>query len=270
MLSKYEKPIIVVIAIFQENDMLKSERHQAILTLLDEHTYLSMIELADKLHVSDMTIRRDITELNTQKKLIKLYGGAQRIDTQTPELSTNEKNQTNIAQKKHIGKLMNRLIPDQATIYLGAGTTILYALSEIRKKDLVIVTSSLLVLNYVKTHTNYRVLLTGGEFYEKTEEFLGEVAIRAFDNLNIDIAFASTNGIVNNNVTTARFDEGAVQYTAFSKAKTTCIVADTSKLGTSDIYTFTDLSDHDYLLTDETLTDEQRKHYEQYVRVLSE
>lgn len=114
------------------------------------------------------------------------------------------------------------------------------------------------------------MLLSSSEFYEKIEKFICEIVIRAFDNLNIDIAFASTNGIVDNNVTTARFDEGAVRNTAFSKAKTTCIFADTSKLGTSDIYTFTHISDHDYLLTDETLTDEQRKHYEQYVRVLSE
>lgn len=249
--------------------MLKFERHEEILRLLQIHSYLSMTELARLLNVSNMTIRRDISELYKQSKLIKLYGGAQKISLLNQELSTNEKNKTNIEQKQYIGKIMNRLIKDDSTIYLGPGTTILYALSELDKKNLVVVTSSLLVLNFLKQHTTYRVLLTGGEFYGKTEEFLGEIAIRAFDNINIDIAFASTNGIFDNNVTTARFDEGAVQNTAFSKAKTTCIVADSSKLGSSDIYTFTHLSDHDYLLTDKSCPIEQVRHFERYIKVLT-
>lgn len=47
--------------------MLKEERQQNILELLNEHTYLSIVDIAEKLSVSDMTIRRDITELSKQK-----------------------------------------------------------------------------------------------------------------------------------------------------------------------------------------------------------
>lgn len=74
---------------------------------------------------------------------------------------------------------MNSIIPDNSTIYVGAGTTILYALPFIQKKNLFVITNSLIAFNYLKNHTSYRILLTGGEFSPITEEFIGEVAERS-------------------------------------------------------------------------------------------
>ncbi|GAX47092.1 DeoR/GlpR family DNA-binding transcription regulator [Pseudolactococcus reticulitermitis] len=250
--------------------MLKQERQEEILELIHQHTYLSIVEIAQHLEVSEMTIRRDITELAQKNKLTKLYGGAQKLDLLDRELSTDEKIQTQVEQKKYIGKIINSLIKDNAIIFIGAGTTIYYALAEIQRKNLFIITNSLIAFMYLKENTDYRILLTGGEFSPTTEEFVGEVAIRAFDNLNIDIAFAATNGIFDNNVTTAQFDEGAVQNAAFAKSKLSCIVADSSKFGVSDVYTFTRLSDLDYLITDNQISDELFLHYSKYTMLLRE
>ncbi|MDH6364845.1 DeoR family lactose phosphotransferase system repressor [Enterococcus sp. PF1-24] len=250
--------------------MLKQERQQEILNLIQKYTYLAISEIATRLEVSEMTIRRDVTELAQQKKLTKLYGGAQKIELLDKELSTDEKIQTNVEQKKYIGKIMNALIQDHSTLFIGAGTTNFYALSELNKKGLFIITNSLIAFNYLKENTDYRILLTGGELSATTEEFIGEVAIRSFDNLNIDIAFAATNGIIDNNVTTAQFEEGAVQNAAFEKSKITCVVADSSKMGVSDIYTFRPLSEFDYLITDNQISQEVLKHYSQYTTVLKE
>ena len=46
--------------------MLKKERQEKILALVNQHDYLSIAEIAKTLDVSDMTIRRDITELANQ------------------------------------------------------------------------------------------------------------------------------------------------------------------------------------------------------------
>lgn len=250
--------------------MLKQERQEKLLDLLQQHTYLSIVEIASRLGVSEMTIRRDISELAEQRKLTKLYGGAQKLDILEKELSTGEKIYTNVEQKKYIGKIINNLIYDNAVIFVGAGTTIFYALAELKLKNLFVITNSLIAFNYLREHTNYRILLTGGEFSHTTEEFVGEVAVRSFDNLNIDFAFAATNGIFDNNVTTAHFDEGSVQNAAFAKAKETCIVADSSKFGVSDIYTFTRLDEHDYLITDNNISDELFEHYSNYIKILKE
>uniref|UniRef100_UPI0022E3BCF4 DeoR family transcriptional regulator n=2 Tax=Bacteria TaxID=2 RepID=UPI0022E3BCF4 len=57
--------------------MLKKERHNIIIELLEEEKFLLVKDIASKLNVSGMTIRRDINELANQDKVIKLYGGVQ-------------------------------------------------------------------------------------------------------------------------------------------------------------------------------------------------
>jgi DeoR family lactose phosphotransferase system repressor len=156
--------------------MLKKERQEKILDLLQMNDYLSIPEISSNLNVSDMTIRRDINELAEQSLLVKIYGGAQKLEKIEQELSTQEKIDTNVSEKKFIGKVMNSIISDNDTIYIGAGTTMLHALPEIKKANLFVITNSLLAFNYLIYNTDYRVLLSGGEFSRTTEEFYGEIA----------------------------------------------------------------------------------------------
>lgn len=81
-----------------------------------------------------MTVRRDIDELSKYKKLIRVYGGVEKLKSKGKELSTKEKIDQHIEEKKQIGKIMNSLIQEDTTIYLGAGTTIYYALPELKKR----------------------------------------------------------------------------------------------------------------------------------------
>ena len=147
--------------------MLKKERQEKILDLLHANDYLSIPEISSNLKVSDMTIRRDINELAEKSLLVKIYGGAQKLEKIEQELSTQEKIDTNVSEKKFIGKVMNSIISDNDTIYIGAGTTMLHALPEIKKANLFVITNSLLAFNYLIYNTDYRVLLTGGEFSRK-------------------------------------------------------------------------------------------------------
>lgn len=114
--------------------MLKKERQEKILALVNQHDYLSIAEIAKTLDVSDMTIRRDITELANQSLLVKIYGGAQKLEKSNTSFLLKEKIDTNVAEKKFIGKVMNSIISDNDTIYIGAGTTMLHALPELKKQ----------------------------------------------------------------------------------------------------------------------------------------
>ncbi|HFE9850368.1 TPA: DeoR/GlpR family DNA-binding transcription regulator [Enterococcus faecalis] len=250
--------------------MLKKERQERILDLLHKNDYLSIPEISSNLGVSDMTIRRDINELAEQSLLVKIYGGAQKLEKVEQELSTQEKIDTNVPEKRFIGKVMNSIISDNDTIYIGAGTTMLHALPEIKKANLFVITNSLLAFNYLIYNTDYRVLLAGGEFSRTTEEFYGEIAEKSFDNLNIDIAFASTNGVFDNNVTTANSIEGSIQRVAFAHSRKKCVVADSSKFNRSDVYTFYSLSDIDYLVTDYKLSNSLKEYYSTFVKILKE
>ena len=248
--------------------MLKEQRWDDILTIVQKNGFITIKDLSNNLNVSEMTIRRDVNYLAKENKVEKLRGGIKVLDESFPELSTQEKIIKNIDEKKYIGTIINSLIKDGDTVFLGPGTTILYGLEYIDKEDLTIVTNSLLVLLEMKK--KYRCILTGGEFFDKTEEFIGDIANRAFDNLNINISFIATNGVYNNNITTSKQFEGNVQNCAIDHSQINCLVLDSSKFNNADIYTFNTLSNLDYLITDWKISEEDFEKYSRFTTIVKE
>ncbi|MEQ2561517.1 DeoR/GlpR family DNA-binding transcription regulator, partial [Sutterella wadsworthensis] len=140
--------------------MLKKERHNIIIELLEEEKFLLVKDIASKLNVSGMTIRRDINELANQDKVIKLYGGVQIKENEDNfrVRTMYEKMKSNIEEKKKMGIIMNNLISDNSTIYLGAGTSMLFGAKELNKKNITIVTNSILSFNYLQENTEYKLV----------------------------------------------------------------------------------------------------------------
>lgn len=56
--------------------MKTNSRHDQIVSLLDEHSFLTVSELSRLCDVSEMTIRRDLEQLHAQKRIQRTYGGA--------------------------------------------------------------------------------------------------------------------------------------------------------------------------------------------------
>ena len=101
---------------------MKVPRQDAILELLGDTDSKSMttVELAEKLQVAPMTIRRDLTEMSKKRLLSRTYGGASLIIERT----TNEKAKIQREAKLEIGRQIALLVAPKSTVYLGAGTTI--------------------------------------------------------------------------------------------------------------------------------------------------
>ncbi len=56
--------------------MAKEHRLDEIVRVVDEHRYLTVAELSRLLQVSEMTIRRDLAQLDEEKRIHRTYGGA--------------------------------------------------------------------------------------------------------------------------------------------------------------------------------------------------
>ncbi|EFM82822.1 transcriptional regulator, DeoR family [Enterococcus faecalis TX4248] len=68
--------------------MLKEERLNAIVSLVDQKGAIKVTEIMERLNVSDMTVRRDLTELEAAGRLKRVHGGASSLNTYRPhELS---------------------------------------------------------------------------------------------------------------------------------------------------------------------------------------
>lgn len=252
--------------------MLKKERHTIILELLKEEKFLLVKDIASKLNVSGMTIRRDINELANKDKVIKLYGGVQIKENEDNfrVRTMYEKMKSNIEEKKKMGIIMNNLISDNSTIYLGAGTSMLFGAKELNKKNITIVTNSILSFNYLQENTEYKLVLVGGNYNPLIGEFDGDDSETFLNNINIDIAFAGTNGIYHNNVTTSNTSGGKIIRKAFENAKVKVIVADNTKFNKSDVYTFYKLEDIDIVITDDGIDKQVKDYYNKFTKIIEE
>jgi DeoR/GlpR family transcriptional regulator of sugar metabolism len=65
--------------------MAKEQRHDEIVRLVDEHGYLSVTDLSELLDVSDMTIRRDLAQLDEQERVNRTFGGAYSRAAEEPQ-----------------------------------------------------------------------------------------------------------------------------------------------------------------------------------------
>lgn len=66
--------------------MKTNSRHDHIVSLIDEHSFLTVSQLSQLCDVSEMTIRRDLEQLHAQKRIQRTYGGAVSLRNGTGEL----------------------------------------------------------------------------------------------------------------------------------------------------------------------------------------
>ena len=108
--------------------MLKKERLQWILEKINVKGVITVNDIIKELGVSDMTVRRDLDELDKEGLLIRIHGGAQSIDTPKVkpkyEKSNTEKQELQIEEKRAIAKFASTLIQEGETVFIGPGTTL--------------------------------------------------------------------------------------------------------------------------------------------------
>lgn len=246
---------------------MKINRKKEILNLLENSDVISYQELAQSLHVSTMTIRRDVSELEKENLVIKEHGGVRKVTFNTK--TTDEKRLLYPEEKDYIAQLAANLIEPNSVIYLSAGTTILALAKHLKNQHKHIITNSLFTFNWLNEHNFENILLTGGEFVSKTEEFHGEHAERLVKDFLIDYAFLATNGLVDDHLTAFSSFGGPLQSIAMNQSRKVYLLADHSKFGLNDSYIYGKLSQIDAIISDDKLDPETKKYYQQFTDIIN-
>lgn len=129
-------------------------------------------------------------------------------------------------------------------------------------------TNSLSVFNLLEAREGCDLYLVGGMYRRRTAAFVGPTAEDALRALGIDAAFIGANGILDGDVSTSNMDEGRIQQLAFSKADAHYLIADSSRIGKRDFYTFCRLDNLDAVVCEPGITAEDRVAIEEHTRVI--
>uniref|UniRef100_UPI00404846B4 DeoR/GlpR family DNA-binding transcription regulator n=1 Tax=Rheinheimera sp. TaxID=1869214 RepID=UPI00404846B4 len=170
------------------------QRRHLIVSQLQQQGELSVEQLAEQFHTSEVTIRKDLTVLEQAGLLLRRYGGAVPVPQDFVSDSSLEK----VSKRKlAIAKAAASLIKDHYRIIIDSGRTTAALLPELAtKRGLVVMTNSLAIANTLRELENEPTLLmTGGTWDPQSEAFQGQLAEQMLRNYDFDQLFIGADGI---------------------------------------------------------------------------
>jgi len=173
--------------------MLKKERQEFILREINLHNKVLTSDLCEAIQVSEDTIRRDLTELSEEGKVIKVHGGALSRSFHAAFQATGIYSHDN---KKVIAQKAVSLIRDGMFILTTGGTTI-QELAKALPEHLraTFFTGSLpAALEYIQ-HPGIEVIFIGDRISKTSRITVGGDAITKIRQINADICFLGINAI---------------------------------------------------------------------------
>ena len=108
------------------------ERREEILSLLRTQEKVTVHELSEHFHCSEVTIRTDLRELEAEGRLERTHGGAVPVREPFPSYRP-ENLYRNAAAKQQIAAAAYRMINDRETIILDDSSSSFYLALEIRR-----------------------------------------------------------------------------------------------------------------------------------------
>ncbi|PLR87755.1 MULTISPECIES: DeoR/GlpR family DNA-binding transcription regulator [Bacillus] len=237
------------------------ERKITILEALAREEKVQVRELANKLQVSDETIRRDLDRLEKEGILKKVYGGAVKTKINSWELPFDQKTTINIREKQAICRTAAQLVEDGDIIMIGNGTTPLEIVHHLaNKNDITLITHSIPVMLIAMEVFKGRMIFTGGEFEGNQKYTSGPLSERMLEMLKANKAFISAGGISTvNGITDYDISGSSISRKMIERADDVFILADHSKFGKTTFAYMCSLTDASMIITDKSCPEEWKK-----------
>lgn len=228
------------------------ERHARILAMLQQHGSIAVTQLADTFKVSEVTIRKDLSYLEQQKKLYRTHGSAILISPYIGDRHINEKEKKNVAEKQEIGKAAASLITRDDSIIIASGTSLTYFAREIQPKGkLTVITSSVPVTSILSQHSHVDVMQLGGITRNSSVSVVGPFAEQMLSNFNCSKLFLGVDGIdLDFGLTTTNMLEAQLNRVMMDTAQKVIVLADSTKFGRRGFSKICDLESVDRIITD--------------------
>ncbi|MBQ5585482.1 MAG: DeoR/GlpR transcriptional regulator [Selenomonadaceae bacterium] len=234
--------------------MLTEERYSAIMQTLSEKKAATVSQLAEKLGVSESTIRRDLIALDNAGRLCKVHGGATLNGnlylTQEDDVST--KQDQHSSEKDMIARYAAGLIEPEDFVFLDAGTTTFRLIDYLpvqQVADVAFVTNG--IQHAAKLAAmGLKVYLPGGRLKPVTQALVGTEAVQNLSCYNFTKGFFGANGISSTaGFSTPDFSESKVKTEAMQHCRKCFVLADSSKFKRIFPVTFARLPEAD-IITD--------------------
>ena len=234
---------------------LVDRRREELRGLIRRDGFLPVAEICRRQSVSEATARRDLVAIEASGHITRTHGGA-LADYNATFASLGERATRARTAKGRIAAAAARLIQDDSTVFLDAGTTVCaVARAILRRKNLThltVVTNSLPVATILGGDARIELHVLGGTFLHRQAVLFGEDSIRALVGWKFAAAFLGGEGITADGIANSHEQITAFQRAVLLKSAAPYFCIDASKLGRSTPYRVSGWDTRVRLITDAT------------------
>lgn len=233
--------------------MLKTERQKQIIDMLKRKGFISVDELCKMFGVANMTIRRDLDEMESRGLLVRSHGGAMLANTDVlVENPFGLRLKCNVEKKNAIASAAVGMLADGQKIFLGSGTTTYYMSQKIdNSKRLIVVTDAVNIAEELLSRPSVSVLQIGGEVKSNTCSVTGTIAESMIRKFRFRNSFIGVTGIGRDGqIYVGSVMQLGIYQAVIESSENITILADSSKIGVEDFVSVGVLSEKFSLITD--------------------
>jgi DeoR/GlpR family transcriptional regulator of sugar metabolism len=243
--------------------MKKSEaRHALVLEMLQLDKRLDVKTIADSLGVSIATVRRLLSQLEADGKVIRTHGGVCLAPHLGSDYSYYISSTHRSREKAVIGRAAAELVASGERLFLDSGTTVLEfaeALSlRVRSgavKNLVILTNSLALAEALARWC--RVMLVGGEVRIERRDVSGPITEDTLRQFHVTRAFLGADAIhIRSGFLTTDERTGKMNEIVLHNARHAYVLADSDKFNKDSFCQYATLGEVEAIYTDSGLSEE--------------
>ena len=227
---------------------------------------VTLAQAAESLGVSEMTIRRDLDELQERGAARRVRGGAMAMGPQTFA----QRRDAAARAKSRIAAKLTELVPVQGAIALDASSTVLRLCSALTvARDLIVLTNGPETFAVLQGLPGVTALLTGGRLDERTGSLVGPLACRAAEQMAVHTFFASAAATRPRfGALEATLEEAEVKRSLAAGAHHVVLAVDSSKLDAPGVALGLEWGRIDTLVTELHPSDERLVPYQQLCHIL--
>lgn len=213
------------------------ERRSQIAQMILENGGVSVADLVRKFRITETSIRRDLTILESNGRLKRVHGGAIPVPGNLRTDSYAEKMQMHINAKERIGKTAASLINPGDIVLFDSGTTTLQVVRKIppamrTSSQITLVTNSQPIAQEVLNWPAPNLTILGGLYLPDYQATVGPQTLAQLEDLTADKVFLGTDGLTMDvGITTANVLMAQVDQLMVERSRQTILVTDSSKFG---------------------------------------
>ncbi len=231
--------------------MVKEERYELILKVLENYGKAGYDDLAIKLDVSSDTIRRDIEQLNKMGLLSKIRGGATAVRSILP-FAFQDRTQEFNEGKNVIALKVQQLIKSGQTIFMDGGTTNCAVATHFPVGvSIRVITNNIALLPILSRFPKIEIIVLGGVYFRELEVNAGQLTCDNIAQYVADLYLMGACGVDSTmGITASLREDGEAKQAMHRAARKTVVLGSQKKLGVVEFFMLADLSDVDVLVTE--------------------